>query len=159
MKKALLVCGSGGHSAQGLILYSQLKDRLDCEFLLEKNDPLTGKKIKDAKVYKAMAVRGKKEPWIVSYGRLLICFFQCIPIFFRAKPDVIISTGPGLAIPISIIGKFFGIKIIFIESWSRVTSKSYAGKALYLFADKFFVQWPDQKEKNYPKATFAGRLG
>ena len=55
------------------------------------------------------------------------------------------------------IGKLLGKKIIFIESWSRIYKKSSSGKFAYLFANLFFVQWPEMK-KQYPKAIYAGRL-
>ncbi|MDP3029141.1 MAG: hypothetical protein Q8O04_06545 [Deltaproteobacteria bacterium] len=47
---------------------------------------------------------------------------------------------------------------IFIESWSRVTTKSTTGKICYYLSDLFFVQWPELI-KRYPKAIYAGRLG
>jgi hypothetical protein len=53
----------------------------------------------------------------------------------------------------------FRKRLIFIESWSRVYSKSLSGRLLSPMADLVFVQWSEQLERNYPKATFAGRLG
>jgi UDP-N-acetylglucosamine:LPS N-acetylglucosamine transferase len=67
--------------------------------------------------------------------------------------------GPALSLHVTWLGKFlFGKKIIFLESWSRVYTKSLAGRLTYPFADLFFVQWKEEL-KNYPKATYAGRLG
>jgi beta-1,4-N-acetylglucosaminyltransferase len=157
-KKMLIVCGSGGHAAEALILYRDIKDAFECSFLLESNDPLTPKKLVGTPVYKAVAVRGKSEPGILIIPRLFWCTLQSFVILWKAKPEIILSTGPGLAGPISIWGKLFGKKIIFIESWSRVTTKSWPGKLLYPIADHFYIQWPEEK-KNYPKATYAGRLG
>jgi beta-1,4-N-acetylglucosaminyltransferase len=158
MKKMLIVCGSGGHTAQGLLLYQELKNNFSCEFLVESNDPLIKKKIKGLKQHSAIPVRGKREPAILVPFRLIICTFQSLVIFIQSRPDVILGTGPGIAVPISVIGKIFGKKVIFLESWSRVTTKSFAGKILYPFVDRFFMQWPEQK-KNYKKGIFAGRLG
>ena len=157
-KKLLIVCGSGGHAAQALILYRDLKDVFSCSFLLETSDPLTAGKIGDAPVYRAVAVRGKREPKVRMIARLSRCTIQSFRVFRQVRPDVIVSTGPGLAGPICLWGKLFGKKVIFIESWSRVTTRSWPGKILYRVADRFFIQWPDQEQK-YPKATYAGRLG
>jgi len=76
----------------------------------------------------------------------------------KSKTRIIIACGPGFAAHICILGKILGKKIIFLESWSRVYSKSLAGKFVYPFSDLFFVQWPQQL-KNYPKAVYVGRLG
>lgn len=157
-KKMLIVCGSGGHAAEALILYRDIKETFECSFLLESTDPLTAKKLEGVKIYTAIAVRGKKEPAIVMIPRLMWCTVQSLGVLLRAKPDIILSTGPGLAGPISVWGKIFGKKIIFIESWSRVTTRSWPGRLLYPLADRFYIQWPEEK-KNYPKATYAGRLG
>lgn len=154
----LIVCGAGGHSAQARTLYKDLKEAFDCSFMLESNDPLTAQKITDAPIYKAMPVRGKKEPKALIFFRLIWCTFQSFFIFWRVRPAIILSTGPGFAGPIGIWGKIFGRKLIFIESWSRVNTKSWPGKLLYPIADQFFVQWPEEK-KNYPKGIYAGRLG
>ena len=49
------------------------------------------------------------------------------------------------------IGKIFGSKIIFIESFANMTSKTVTGRIVYLFSDVFIVQWESMK-KFYPKA-------
>jgi beta-1,4-N-acetylglucosaminyltransferase len=82
---------------------------------------------------------------------------ESLVLIAKANPNAIISAGPGIAVPISLIGKVFGKKVIFIEDWSRVYHKSSAGRIVYRFADLFFIQWPELN-KVYPKGIFAGRL-
>ena len=154
----LIVCGSGGHAAEALILYRDIKDAFECSFMLESSDPLTPKKLEGVTIYRAVAVRGKKESAILIIPRLFWCTIQSFFVILRARPDIVLSTGPGFAGPICIWGKIFGKKIIFIESWSRVTTKSWPGKLLYPITDQFYVQWPEEKE-NYPKSIYVGRLG
>lgn len=81
--------------------------------------------------------------------------FQSLIIYFRIRPFAIISTGAGIAIPILLIGKFFGSKIIYIETGARVTSKSRSGKFMYNYADLFIVQHEPLLEK-YPRAILGG---
>jgi len=83
--------------------------------------------------------------------------WQSILVLFETNSEVIISTGPGVAVPISILGKLFKKKIIFVESFSRVYNKSLSGKLIYPFADLFFVQWTEL-EKKYPNSIYGGRL-
>lgn len=160
IQKILFVTGSGGHSTEVLILFQQLQKKINTkiEFLLERDDPLTKKRIGKNRYHQATKTRSKNEPLALSFFRTIICSIESLVIFLKSKPDVIISAGPGIAVPISYIAKLWGKKIIFIESWSRVTTKSIAGKLIYPIADQFYVQWPEMK-KQYPKAIYAGRLG
>ena len=43
-------------------------------------------------------------------------------------------------------------KLIYIESFAKVTSPTLTGKLLYKYADQFYVQWESMKEF-YPKST------
>jgi UDP-N-acetylglucosamine:LPS N-acetylglucosamine transferase len=103
----------------------------------------------------------EKVYFIVDPGinllKLIKNIFQSIKIFLREKPDVIISTGAGVAIPICYIGKLFGSKIIFIESFCRTEKPSLSGRLVYPISDLFIVQW--EKLKEYcPKAIYGGPL-
>lgn len=158
MKKVLFVAGSGGHTAQLSILLKQLGDRYDSEVMLENTDLLGIKKFSEKyRVYTASVIRGKSEPLISTFFRITMNTLQSLVVLLRSNPDAIITTGPGLGIPICIMGKVIGKKIVMIESWSRTSTKSFAGKALYSFSDLFFVQWPAMVQ-HYPKAKFAGRF-
>ncbi len=65
-----------------------------------------------------------------------------LKIMLNERPDVIVTTGAGAAIPSSIIGKILGAKLVYIESYCRAKSKSWSGILLYPFSDVFLVQWP-----------------
>lgn len=82
-------------------------------------------------------------------------FIQAMVIMGRRKPDVIISTGAGICLPLCIIGKIFRKKIIFIETFARIENPSKTGRALYKFADVFIIQHMELKQY-YPKAVYGG---
>ncbi len=84
-------------------------------------------------------------------------FFQSLNIFLKERPDVIISTGAGMAIPMLYLGKMFGRKIIYIESMAAVYGPSLAGRAAYPIADLFIIQWKELS-KFYPRAKYGGLL-
>jgi UDP-N-acetylglucosamine:LPS N-acetylglucosamine transferase len=158
MKKILFVAGSGGHTAQLSILLQKMGDKYHSELMLEKSDKLGIERFsKKYRIHTAIAIRGKKEAKLVTLMRIILNFLESFIILAASNPQYIITTGPGLGIPICILGKIAGRKVIVIESWSRTTSKSYAGKALYPISDLFFVQWPELL-KEYPEARYAGRL-
>jgi len=86
---------------------------------------------------------------------LAINFVQSLWLFLWKKPTVVISTGADTAIPTCLIAKFFGKKIVFIESFCRIKKPSLSGKLMYGKADLFLVQWPENK-KFFPKAEYEG---
>jgi UDP-N-acetylglucosamine:LPS N-acetylglucosamine transferase len=89
--------------------------------------------------------------------RLLWAFLQSFKIFFKEKPDVIITTGADTAFPISVIAKIMGKKLVYIESFARITEPSLSAKLLHPLADLFFVQWPENK-RFFSKAIYAGSV-
>ena len=71
---------------------------------------------------------------------------------------IIISTGPGIIIPISLYFKFKkNIQIVFLETWSRFETKSFTGRFMYKIADKFYIQNKSLK-KLYPNSIYGGLL-
>lgn len=58
------------------------------------------------------------------------------------RPDVVLSTGAGLAVPFFLVGKLLGRRCVYVESLTRIESVSLSGRMVYPLADSFFVQWP-----------------
>lgn len=61
------------------------------------------------------------------------------------RPDVIISTGAGLAVPFFMLGRFYGARTVFLEVFDRVDSRTLTGRLCRPLADLFLVQWPEQQ--------------
>ena len=61
------------------------------------------------------------------------------------------------ALPICIIGKIFGSKVIYIETFANRNKKTATGRLIYPIADLFIVQWEDML-KLYPKAVYGGSI-
>jgi UDP-N-acetylglucosamine:LPS N-acetylglucosamine transferase len=80
-----------------------------------------------------------------------------IKVFFKEKPDIIISTGVLATIPLCLIGKIFGKKIIYLESFAKIKDATLTGKLMYRIADKFFVQWEEMLEI-FPDAEYKGGI-
>lgn len=57
-------------------------------------------------------------------------------------PDVLLSTGAGVAVPFFVVAKLRGRRTVYVESLTRSESLSLSARLLYPFADEFFVQWP-----------------
>jgi len=146
--KICLTCSPGGHLFQILQLKKIYKKYNHFFLTFEK---LTTKDLeKKERVY--FIKNPKRNPLDT-----LISFFQSIFIFLKEKPDVIISTGAGVTIPICYLAKLFMRKVIYIESFSRVNRPSLAGKLGYIVADLFIVQWRPLL-KFYKKAKYGGSI-
>ena len=84
---------------------------------------------------------------------ILVMFFEQLFIYLLERPDIVITTGAGLVIPMCLIAKFFKKKVIYIESFARINSINKSGKFLYKYADLFIVQWQSLL-KIYPNAIY-----
>ena len=82
---------------------------------------------------------------------------KSLVLFIKIRPHAIVTTGTHTAMPMCIIGKLFGAKIIFIETYANVFTPTGSGKFIYKFADRFIVQWEDML-KVYPNATYLGGI-
>lgn len=89
-------------------------------------------------------------------NRNLYNFFRnlilAIKVCLRLKPTVMVSMGAGIAAPFFLVGKLFGCKLIFIETFVFIASPTISGKILYHIADEFIVQ-NKHYLSFYPKAT------
>ena len=154
MDRKIKVCfaaSSGGHYEQIMMLEPLMKD-YDSFVITEE----THYKLNDIenKIY-YLKQSNRKE--IIFIWNMFINIFKSISIYKKEKPDVVICTGVLAMIPICLIAKFMGKKLIYIESYAKVTSPTMTGKFLYRFADRFYVQWEPMLEF-YPKAIYLGGI-
>ena len=63
----------------------------------------------------------------------ILNIFQSLSLFIRTKPDVIISTGAGVAIAMCYIAKFFGRKIVFYPKPALSECLGMTVNPLYFF--------------------------
>jgi UDP-N-acetylglucosamine:LPS N-acetylglucosamine transferase len=90
--------------------------------------------------------------------KFFLNLWEAFRILLKEKPDVILSTGAGPIVPFAIIGRlFFNVKIIYIETLTKVLSPSLTGKIMYYLAHDFFYQWKGLK-MFFPKGVYGGNL-
>lgn len=150
-KKVCFAASSGGHFEQ-LMMLRPVMDRYDSFILTEKTSYLT--EVEGLNYYYLKQVNRRELKFI---PRMLSNFYNSYKIFKKEKPDVIISTGALATIPMLLLAKFYKKKIVFIESFAKVTSPTKTGRLIYKFADVFYVQWVSMLEF-YPKAIFLGAI-
>lgn len=97
------------------------------------------------------------HPTVRNIPNLIRNLFLAPKILLEEKPDMIVTTGSGVAAPFIWWAKILGIRTVFVESITRITGISLTGRMVYPFVDTFLVQWEELLEK-YPKAKFTGRI-
>ena len=150
--KIALVSSTGGHLNE----LKKLIPAVDIyEFFIITEQSKMSSDLKDKwKVY----YLNQQERKNIYFLKNAICnMVKSLYILLRENPRVIITTGAGVVFPICFFGKLSGKKIIYVESFAKVSSPSLTGKLIYKFADEFYIQWESLKEF-YPKAKYKGGL-
>jgi UDP-N-acetylglucosamine:LPS N-acetylglucosamine transferase len=75
----------------------------------------------------------------------------------RLRPATIVTTGAGVAVPFCWVGRLMGARIVYIESFARVSEPSLTGKLVHPVAHEFYVQWPGM-QGHFKKARYRGAL-
>lgn len=151
-KKICLISSSGGHFEQ-LLMLRKLNEDYDTFIVTEK----TQYNKNDKKINYYVSQVNRKEFFFLL--KMIGIFFKSLFIFIKEKPDVVISTGVLAAIPMMFIGHFFKKKVIYIESFAKISSPTMTGNLIYKkhIADQFYVQWEPMLEF-YPNAIYKGGI-
>ncbi len=146
--KICIVSSAGGHLTEVLALKSVFENF--SHFFVTFDRPDAREKLRGERVY--FVEDPKRNPL-----KLLLNLFQSFVVFLRERPDVVISTGAGVALPMILISKVFGKKVIFVETMAAVRTPSLTGRIAYRFSDLFVIQWKGLK-RFYPDAVYGGTL-
>ena len=143
--RALLVCSPGGHLVQMLALEPSWRGfetvwatlpSPDVDHLLEGREVVRG--------------HGPTNRSAVNMLRNLPLAWRVVR---RHRPDVILSTGAGLAVPFFLVGRLLGVRLVYVESLTRTRGLSLSGRLVRPLAGAFFVQWPGAVRRG---VTYAG---
>ncbi len=152
-KKVMFIASTGGHLTELL----QLKDMFSkYDYCLITEKTKSNLYLKD--VYKNnihFLIYGTKHHFFTYIFKLFFNCFISLFYYLKYRPNYIITTGVHTAGPMCCLGKIFGSKIIYIETFANMVTKTSTGKFLYPICDKFIVQW-ESMLKLYPKADFWG---
>ena len=152
-RKIMFIASTGGHLEELMQLESMFS-KYDYNIVTEKTK--SNLYLKDKYKEKVhYLIYGTKHHFLTYPFKLLLNCFISLFYYFKYRPDYIITTGVHTAGPMCCIGKIFGSKIIYIETFANMVTKTVTGRLLYPISDEFIVQWESMK-KNYPKADFGG---
>lgn len=155
MKKVLFIASTGGHFSELMQLSSMFK-KYDYHIITEKTK--TNTNLVDKYPGKVdYLIFGSKDHLFSYLFKFAANCFKSVYLYLKIRPKVIITTGTHTAVPMCYIGRLFGSKVIFIETFANSKTKTLAGKLVYPIANLFLVQWEEMLEL-YPKAVFKGGI-
>lgn len=162
----MFACNQGGHFSQMMALkdlFGEYESVLVTDNVYANKNILALKSIGKIEYAMSMANERKSVSSNIQKGRMgqlksyWGLFMECWRIWTKYSPKVIVSTGSSIAVPLFVIGKLKGSKLIFIETRAKVYSKTMTGKLVGKISNKIYVQWPEMLSV-YPNAEYFGTL-
>lgn len=147
--KLLLVCSSGGH----LLLLHQLRP------WWEKHDRswVTFDKTDARSLLEGERLDWAHHPTQRNIPNLLRNLRLAWRVLRRERPDVLVSTGAGVAFPFFVLARPLGIKTVYVEAYERMDRASLTGRLCYPICDLMVLQWEEQR-RFYPRGELVGAL-
>jgi UDP-N-acetylglucosamine:LPS N-acetylglucosamine transferase len=145
----MLVASAGGHLAQLRVLETWWRKHDRVWVTFDKADALStlvGENVVFA-----------YHPTTRNLPNLLRNFALAARVISRSKPDLIISTGAGVAFPFFVIGRLRRIPSVYLEVFDRIDSITMTGRLCRPLATAVLVQWPEQLER-LPGAELVGTV-
>lgn len=153
MKKVMFISSMGGHLTEMMQLKSLYKE-YDYKIVTEKHKSTIGLKARyKSKIDYLLA--GNKDHMLKYFLVIPYNILKSLFLFLKFKPDVVVTTGAHTCVAMCYIAKLFRKKVIYIESFANIETKTLSGRLVYPVADVFIVQWHSML-KLYPKAVYEG---
>ncbi|CAG9539323.1 unnamed protein product [Cercopithifilaria johnstoni] len=164
------VAGSGGHTAELLILMSAFKQQFGHRiYIVSHTDRLSEQKIiefeksqrlGDFQMERIRRSREVKQSYVTSIFTTIWACVESLFLMWRIRPDAVLCNGPGVCLPICFAVALFDllrlcdVRLFYVESLCRVKKLSLTGRILYelRIPDIFFVHWEDLIQR-YPRVV------
>jgi UDP-N-acetylglucosamine:LPS N-acetylglucosamine transferase len=146
---AMLVCSSGGHLQQLYRLkpWWSKRDRVWVTFdMPDSRSLLAGED-----------VRWAYHPTTRNVVNLFRNLALAWRLLRRERPDVVVSTGAGVAFPFFVVARLLGVKTVYLEVYDRIDVPTLTGRLCQPLANRFLLQWEAQK-RFYRRGEVIGRL-
>lgn len=148
--RLLLVASSGGHIYELFCLREFWKDK---DHYWVSFDTMDAKSLlkDESEVYWAAHPTVRNVPNLLKNLRL------AQRLLSRNRPDMILTTGAGVAVPFLWMAKLYRIPTVYLESITRIGELSLSARLVRPFVTKMVVQWPELATK-LKGAEFHGRI-
>ena len=147
--KLLLVCSSGGH----LLLLHQLRPWWE----RHERSWVTFRKTDAESLLSGERIDWAHHPTQRNLRNLVRNLRVAWRVLLRERPDVVVSTGAGVAFPFFLLAKPLRIKTVFVEAYERLDRPSLTGRLCYPISDLMVLQWEEQR-RFFPRGELVGAL-
>ncbi|CAN5874810.1 UDP-N-acetylglucosamine--LPS N-acetylglucosamine transferase [soil metagenome] len=145
----LLVGSAGGHLAQLIRLEPWWRDHHRRWVTFDKPDARS--------LLAGEAVVWAHHPTTRNLPNLARNLVLAVREVRRRRPDIVVSTGAGVALPFFVVARLRHIPTVYVEVFDRIDSSTLAGRLCRPFTTRFCVQWPEQQAL-YADSTVIGPL-
>jgi UDP-N-acetylglucosamine:LPS N-acetylglucosamine transferase len=73
------------------------------------------------------------------------------------RPLAVITTGAGVAVPFAVVARLFRVRVVYVETLTRIDSPSLSYRLSRPFVSRTYVQWPELAA-TLPAARFCGTV-
>lgn len=147
--RALLVGSAGGHLAQ-LLPLAALWEREDRAFVTF-DTPDARSQLNGERTFWAHHPTTRNVPNLVRNTVL------AARVLRQVRPDVVVSTGAGVALAFFAAARAQGVPTVYLEVLDRVDTATLTGRLCAPLTTRFLVQWDEQRAA-YPQAVTVGRV-
>jgi UDP-N-acetylglucosamine:LPS N-acetylglucosamine transferase len=145
--KVMLVGSSGGHLLQLHAMRALWEGHDRCWVTFDKEDARS--LLRGERMHPCAYPTNRNVPNLLRNTALALRLLR------RERPDVIVSTGAGVAIPFFVFGRLFGAILVFCEVYDRIDSPTITGRVVQPFCHVFGLQWEEQL-KYYRRGVVVG---
>ena len=97
-------------------------------------------------------IRHSERDW-----KFFINLWEAWRILRQERPGVLLSTGAGPLVPFTLVAKWYGIRVVFIEIGNQLVRPSFTGRFMNVLADRVFYQWKSLA-RYFPRGVYGGPL-
>jgi beta-1,4-N-acetylglucosaminyltransferase len=145
----LLVCSCGGHLLQLVALRGSWERFTRAWVTFDKSDArslLSNERV----VY----AHGPTNRSIKNLVRNLVVAWRVVG---EVRPQVVLTTGAGIAVPFAWVARLRGARVVYVESLARIEGPSLTYRLISPIAERRYVQWRELADV-LPKSRFAGSV-
>jgi len=148
-RPVLLVASSGGHLLQLLTLRAAWHGLPTIWVSNDKEDARS--------LLAAERAHFLPGPYSRNIRSLIANLVLAVRLVVRERPATVLTTGADIAVPFAWVGRLFGAKVVYVESFTRIETVSLSCKLIKPVANRVYVQWPELLAA-LPDARFVGAV-
>jgi beta-1,4-N-acetylglucosaminyltransferase len=145
----LLVCSCGGHLLQLVALRDSWQGFTRAWVTFDKSDARS--LLAEEQVFFA---HGPTNRSVKNLFRNLVVAWRVVR---EVRPQVVVTTGAGIAVPFAWVARLRGATVVYVESLARIEGPSLSHRLIAPVADRCYVQWPELAQL-LPRTRFVGNV-